>query len=46
VGCCAAGPDPQKKGRTSHFFRETRAVLPRTVFSEMPCLKLSVDSYK
>ena len=35
-----------KKWRSSHFFRETRAVLPRTVFSEMPCLKLSVDSYK
>ena len=27
------------------FFRETRAVQPRTVFSGAPCLKLSVDSY-
>jgi len=27
------------------FFRETRAVQPRTVSSDTPCLKLSVDGY-
>jgi len=27
------------------FFRETRAVQPRTVFGDTPCLKLSVDGY-
>ena len=27
------------------FFRETRAVQPRTVFGDAPCLKLSVDGY-
>ena len=27
------------------FFRETRAVQPRTVFDDAPCLKFSVDGY-
>ena len=27
------------------FFRETRAVQPRTVFSGAPCLKFSADDY-
>ena len=28
------------------FFRETRAVQPRIVFGDAPCLKLSMDGYK